>query len=163
MNSKLLPNGLSTRTNNLLTKAGVPIEKLAIIHALETGKLQVFRRPPDCGKYSHREVCQWAGVDPMSLPQTWQDPDTEIFSNIGLSLRAWRTLKLAGIPATQAAVRHALEAGQLWPYKRPGNYRKITHQEVCRWVGIDPNTLTWPGSTSGPYLDNGFHTEPTIV
>jgi hypothetical protein len=138
MNSKLLANGLSKRTNNLLFKADIAIEKSAIVQALKAGKLQVYRWPPNYGKYTHKEVCQWAEVDPTSLPQTWPDPDKEIFPDIGLSFRAWRTLKRAGIPVTKAAVRQALEAGQLWPYKRPGNYGKVTHQEVCLWAGINP-------------------------
>ena len=138
MNSKLLATGLSKRTNNLLTKAGVTIEKQAIVHALKTGKLQVYHWPPNYGRYTHREVCQWAGVDPITLPQTWPDPVKEVFTDLGFSFRAWRTLKGAGIPLTKEAVRHALETGQLWPYKRPGNYGEVTHKEICQWAGIDP-------------------------
>jgi len=104
MNSKLLANGLSKRTNNLLFKAGIAIEKSAIVQALKAGKLQVYRWPPNYGKYTHREVCQWAEVDPISLPQNWPDSESEIFPDIGLSFRAWRTLKRAGIPVTKAAV-----------------------------------------------------------
>jgi hypothetical protein len=136
--SKLGPNELPKRIKSLLTKAGIPIEKMAIIRALKTGKLYVYHWPANYGKYTHRDVCQWAGVDPMTLPMTWPDDDAGAFPDIGLSYRAWRMLKRAGIPATKEAITNALKTGDLLPGKRPGGYGKITHAEICRWVGVDP-------------------------
>jgi len=141
MKLKLPDNGLPKRINSLLTKAGIPIEKKAIVHALQTGKLYVYHWPPNYGRYTHRDVCQWAGVDPATLPKTWPDDGVGIFPDIGLSYRAWRMLKRTGIPATKEAVIKALYKGDLSPYKRPGGYGKVTHDEICRWVGIDPKIL----------------------
>ena len=141
MKSKHLPNCLPKRINSLLTKAGIPIEKKAIIHALLTGKLYVYHWPANYGKFTHRDVCQWAGIDPATLPKTWPNDGVGIFPDIGLSYRAWRMLKRAGIPATKEAVIKALKSGDLSPYKRPGGYGKVTHAEMCRWVGIDLKTL----------------------
>ena len=39
MTSKLLPNGLSGRTNRCPVNADIPIKKEVIIRALKTGKL----------------------------------------------------------------------------------------------------------------------------
>ena len=138
MKTKPLANGLSKRTNNLLAKAGITIEKRAIMRSLQSGKLRVYDWPPNYGKYTHREVCQWVGVDPATLTRNWPNPAQEIFPDIGLSYRAWRTLKRAGITLTKAAVRHALKTGLLFPYKRPGNYGVVTHTEVCQWAGVSP-------------------------
>jgi len=135
---------LPKRVISLLTKAGMPIEKEAIVQALRTGKLYPFLWPANYGKFAHRDVCQWAGVDPDSLPKTpknWPDDYTATFPDIGLSYRAWRTLEKAGIPATKQVVIKALHAGDLSPYKRPGGYGKVTHAEICRWVGVDPKAL----------------------
>ena len=140
MKPKLPGNGLSKKVNNLLTKAGIPIEKQAITNALKTGKLFVYHWPPNYGKYAHRDVCRWTGIDPATLPQNSADNDTTILPDIGLSYRAWRTLKRAGIPTTKAAVTKALQSGDLEACKRHGGYGKVTHAEVCRWVGIDPKT-----------------------
>jgi len=132
---------LPKRIINLLTKAGIPIEKEAIVDALRTGKLYPFHWPANYGKYAHKDVCQWAGVDPDSLHKTWSDDDIAILPDIGLSHRAWRTLERAGISATKQVVIKALHAGDLSPYKRPGGYGKVTHAEICRWVGVDPKSL----------------------
>src|ERR1035441_1367207 len=120
MKAKLDDNSLPRRIISLLTKAGIPIEKEAVIHALKTGKLYVYHWPANYGKYTHRDVCQWAGVDPATLPQTWPDDSVGIFPDIGLSYRAWRMLKRAGIPTTKRAVLKALHNRELSPYKRPG-------------------------------------------
>ena len=56
-------SGLTRKTVNCLTKAGIPIEKKTIIKALKNGKLYPHRNPRNYGKYTHREVCRWAGVD----------------------------------------------------------------------------------------------------
>jgi hypothetical protein len=62
-----------------------------------------------------------------------------------LSVRANHCLARAGIPAEKEAVVRALKTGALYPYLRPRNYGKITHEEVCRWAGLDPRILTPPG------------------
>ncbi len=59
----------------------------------------------------------------------------------GLSVRANRCLERAGIPAEKEAVSQALKTGTLWPFLRPRNYGKKTHEEVCRWAGVDETTL----------------------
>ena len=69
------PNGLSRKLNRLLARAGFTIEKEAIIQALRAGKLYPYCCPPNYGKYAHRDVCRWAGVDPATLPQDWPDHD----------------------------------------------------------------------------------------
>lgn len=68
MKSIILPNGLTRRTTTCLTKAGIPIEKEAIIKALKDGTLYPYRNPRNYGKCTHREVCRWAGVDASTLP-----------------------------------------------------------------------------------------------
>ena len=54
----------------------------------------------------------------------------------GLSYRTNHILKSAGIPATKAAVLKSLKNGDLTPTKRPLGYGKMTHAELCRWVGV---------------------------
>jgi hypothetical protein len=61
------PSGLTRKTANCLTKAGIPIEKKAIIKALKNGTLYPHRNPRNYGKYTHREVCRWAGIDESTL------------------------------------------------------------------------------------------------
>ena len=57
----------------------------------------------------------------------------------GLSYRANHILKYAGIPATKAVVLESLKNGSLTPTKRPIGYGKMTHAELCRWVGVTPH------------------------
>jgi hypothetical protein len=68
-----LQNGLTQKTVNCLTKAGIPIKKKAILNALKSGTLFPHRNPRNYGKYTHREICRWLGIayDPtaMSTPQ----------------------------------------------------------------------------------------------
>ena len=40
------------------------------------------------------------------------------------------------------AVLHALKTGALYPYFRPALYGKKTHQEVCRWAGLDESFVS---------------------
>ena len=54
----------------------------------------------------------------------------------GLSAKANNCLTKAGIPAEKEAVRQALLVEVLYPHRQPRGYGKITHQEVCRWVGL---------------------------
>lgn len=61
MKSKIQPNGPSKRASTCLSKAGIAIEKEAIIHTLTTGKLYPFHWPPNYGFYTHIEVCRWGG------------------------------------------------------------------------------------------------------
>ena len=123
------PNGLSKTLNRLLAQAGFTIEKQAIIHALQTGKLYPHCRPPNYGKYAHRDVCRWAGVDPATLAQAWPDRGRAPHPDDGLSYRAHTILRYAGIPATRKSVLEALSNGQ------------VTHAELCRWTGVDSTTL----------------------
>jgi hypothetical protein len=62
------PNGLTRKTANCLTKAGIPIEKMTIIKVLKNGTLYPHRNHRNYGKYTHREVYHWAGVDESTLP-----------------------------------------------------------------------------------------------
>ena len=128
------PNGLSNRLNHLLAKAGFTVEKQAIASALRAGKLYPHCYPPTYGIYAHRDLCEWAGVDPAIL--AWSNSYFETYRANGLSYRANHILKYAGIPATKAAVLESLKNGNLTPTKRPIGYGKMTHVELCRWVGV---------------------------
>ena len=130
-------NGLSNRLNRLLTLSGFTVEKNAIATALRTGKLYPGFLPRNYGKYAHRDVCRWAGVDPASLP--YPSHHYERFPDNGLSYRTNNFLKYAGITATKAAVLESLKNGSLTPTKRPIGYGKVTHAELCRWVGVAPH------------------------
>jgi transcriptional regulator with XRE-family HTH domain len=131
------PNGLSNRINRLLTLSGFTIEKEAIAIALRTGKLYPGFLPRNYGIFAHRDVCRWAGVDPATL--TWPSHDYEPYPDNGLTYRTNNFLKSAGIPATKAAVLQSLKNGDLKPTKRPIGYGKMTHAELCRWVGVTPH------------------------
>jgi hypothetical protein len=76
----------------------------------------------------------------------------------GLSVRANRCLAAAGIPAEKAAILQALNTGALYPYFQPSLYGIKTHQEVCRWVGVDEASLSppIPESTMPPAISNGL-------
>jgi hypothetical protein len=139
MKSRILPNGLSKRTNRCLTNAGLTIDKQSIIHALQAGKLYPSCWPPTYGKLTHREVCHWVGVDPESVPFTWADKWPPYIEN-GLSYRANNCLRDAGVLATKKAVTRALNNGDLLLRKRPSGYGKVTHAEICRWAGVDKST-----------------------
>lgn len=140
MQSKLLANGLSKRTNRCLAAAGIPIEKESIIPALKAGKLFPSFWPPTYGRGTHHEVCRWAGIDPTTVPFIWANKCPPHIEN-GLSFRANNCLRDAGISATKKAVTKALNSGDLFPRKRPCGYGKTTHAEICRWAGIDSKAL----------------------
>ena len=76
----------------------------------------------------------------------------------GLSVRANRCLSSAGIPAERKAVLRALKTGALYPYFRPTLYGKKTHEEVCRWAGLDQSFVspTVPQSTRPAAVSNGL-------
>ena len=131
------PNGLSNRLNHLLVKAGFTVEKQAIASTLRAGKFYPQCYPPTYGLYAHRELCAWAGVDPASVPRVRRY--YEDYPANGLSYRANQILNFAGIPATKAAVLKSLKNGSLTPTKRPLGYGKMTHAELCRWVGVTPH------------------------
>lgn len=67
MKSICLTNGLTRRTANCLTKAGIPLEKEAIVMALLDGTLYPHRQPRLYGSITHREVCRWVGIDPTAV------------------------------------------------------------------------------------------------
>ena len=131
------PNGLSNRINRLLTLSGFTVEKTAIAIALRTGKLYPGFLPRNYGIYAHRDVCRWAGVDPATL--TYLRHDYTRFPDNGLSYRTNTFLKASGIPATKTAVLKSLKNGDLTPTKRPLGYGKMTHAELCQWVGVTPH------------------------
>jgi hypothetical protein len=131
------PNGLSNRLNRLLTLSGFTVEKNAIAIALRAGKLYPGFLPRNYGIFAHRDVCRWAGVDPASLP--YPSHGYERFPDNGLSYRTNNFLKSAGIPAAKAVVLKSLKNGDLTPTKRPLGYGKMTHAELCRWVGVTPH------------------------
>ena len=131
------PNGLSNRLNRLLKLSGFTIEKNAIASALRADKLYPGFLPRNYGRYAHRDLCRWAGVDPASL--TYPSHHYERFPDNGLSYRTNNFLKSAGIRATKAAVLKSLKNGELTPTKRPLGYGKMTHAELCRWIGVTPH------------------------
>jgi hypothetical protein len=132
-------DALPTRVKRCLSAAGIPIEKQAVLHALRTGVLSW--RTTLYGKYTHRDLCRWLGIDEsLPLPPIPLDPSPPFPKN-GLSYRANGLLRRAGIPADKSAIRQALETRALEPGKRPYNYGKQTHAELCRWVGVDPTAL----------------------
>jgi hypothetical protein len=137
-----LQNALSNRTTRCLVNAGVAVNKRAIVHALRSGQLFPYYWPPNYGRLTHVEVCRWAGIDPKALP-TAPSPRSDFGLDLtnGLFYRANRCLARSGIAATKEAVCHALQAGVLSPGKRPSNYGRQTHAELCRWADIDPVTL----------------------
>jgi hypothetical protein len=130
-------NGLSNRLNHLLAKAGFTVEKQAIASALRAGQLYPQCYPPTYGIYAHRELCEWAGVDPATVPK--KGSYFETYRDNGLSYRANQILKYADIPATKAAVLESLKNCSLAPAKRPIGYGKMTHAELCQWVGVTPH------------------------
>ena len=137
-NIQFPPNGLSKRINRLLTLCGFTVEKQAIATALRAGKLYPGFLPRNYGIYAHRDVCRWAGVDPATLTH----PDQyhyETYPDNGLTYRTNSFLKSVGIPATKKAVLQSLKNGTLIPTKRPIGYGKVTHAELCRWIGVNPH------------------------
>jgi len=120
MKSTLLASGLTRRTVNCLTKAGIPIERAAIIAALENGSLHPAWRPRNYGRITHKEVCKWAGI------------------GLKFSQKTANCLRSAGIPLEKDAIIRALNSGRLYPRIRPHLYGRNTHFEVCHWVGVDP-------------------------
>jgi diadenosine tetraphosphate (Ap4A) HIT family hydrolase len=134
-------NSLSLRAKKCLTAAGIPIEKEAVLHALRTGALYPFDRPPLYGKKTHQEVCRWAGLSGSFLPPRPSPDAMPLAGENGLSYRANRCLIRAGIPAEKSAVVHALNIGVLQPGKRPLSYGRQTHLEICRWAGVDVQGL----------------------
>jgi len=67
MKSIILPNGLTRRTADCLTRVGVPVNKKAVIKALKAGTLYPNCIPRHYGPVTHMEVCRWVGIDPASL------------------------------------------------------------------------------------------------
>ncbi|MGD0259471.1 MAG: hypothetical protein ABSD29_06555 [Verrucomicrobiota bacterium] len=132
-------HGLPPRAQRCLAAAGIPIEKQAVLHALRTGALS--GRTTLYGKYTHRDVCRWLGIDEFFPSTIIPEDKRPPFVENGLSYRANGLLRRAGIPAKKPAVRHALQTGALVPGKRPYNYGKQTHAELCRWVGVDASAL----------------------
>ena len=77
MKSVQLANGLTRRTANCLTKAGFPIDRVAIVTALLDGTLYPHRNPRLYGRTTHREVCRWVGIDSNEIAaRNWFDGKT---------------------------------------------------------------------------------------
>ena len=137
--TRLPAEGPSRRTQRCLTAAGIPLDKQAVLHALRTGALSWAT--PCYGRKTHLDVCAWLDISQF-LPIATHDESARIpLPNNGLSYRANGVLRRAGITPEKPAVRQALETGALFPGKRPYNYGKQTHAELCRWVGLDVDAL----------------------
>jgi len=61
-----LDNGLSYRANGLLRRVGIPVEKLTVRQAIETGDLVPGKHPYNYGKQTHAELCRWVGIEPST-------------------------------------------------------------------------------------------------
>jgi hypothetical protein len=144
MKPKPPSNGLSVRANRCLSTAGIPAEREAVLHALQTGALYPFFRPTLYGKKTHQEVCRWAGLDDSFVAPAIPESTRPTAILNGLSARANHCLFRAGIAAEKAAVMQALQTGALLPGKRPANYGKHTHAELCRWARFNPQSLRGP-------------------
>ena len=127
--------GLPNRAGRCLTAAGIALDRQAVLQALRTGALSWST--PCYGKYTHRDVCLWLGVDELFVMPHYEGGDSAPFPKNGLSYRANGLLRRAGMKPDKPAVKQALETGALFPGKRPYNYGKQTHAELCRWVGLD--------------------------
>ena len=103
---------LSRRAKRCLAAAGIPVEREAVLKALETGVLS--SRTTLYGKCTHREVCRWLALDESFRPLGVLI-EVRPFVENGLSHRANGVLGRAGIPAEKSAVRHALATGALVP------------------------------------------------
>jgi hypothetical protein len=66
----VISNGLSARANHCLFRAGIPAEKPAVLHALQTGALRPGKSPVNYGKQTHAEICCWVGMDPLARPES---------------------------------------------------------------------------------------------
>ena len=69
MNSIILPNGLKKRAADCVTRAGVPLNKKAVLKALQDGILYPHCVPRHYGINIHKDVCAWVGVEPANLPR----------------------------------------------------------------------------------------------
>lgn len=67
MKSIILANGLTQRTADSIARAGVRVNKKAVITAIKNGTLYPHCVPRHYGIASHKEVCRWLGVDPADL------------------------------------------------------------------------------------------------
>jgi len=89
-------HGLPPRAQRCLSAAGIPIEKQAVLHALRTGALSW--QTTLYGKYTHRDVCRWLGVE-ETFPATIYPEDTRPpFVENGLSYRAKLFSTAPGFP-----------------------------------------------------------------
>ena len=132
-------DGPSRRTQRCLAAAGIPLDKQAVLHALRTGVLTWGT--PCYGRKTHLDVCAWLGISQFLPFPKHDEGDRLPFPKNGLSYRANGVLRRAGIAPEKPAVRQAIETGALFPGKRPYNYGKQTHAELCRWVGLDVEPL----------------------
>lgn len=118
-------------------RGGIPLNKRVVKHALTARKLDPYHWPPNYGRKTHIEVCDWVGVNPSSLSLLAFESRMAAYLDNGLSYRANRCLSRAGVLATKESVREALLTGALSPGTRPSNYGRKTHAELCSWAGTD--------------------------
>ena len=76
----------------------------------------------------------------------------------GLSVRANRCLAKAGIPQEKEVIVCLVRKGTVRPNFWPPGYGSKTHAEVCRWLGVDTETLSPadPEGSVSPYPDIGL-------
>ena len=74
------------------------------------------------------------GLPDTSVKES-KDRVSTALANSGYTFPMGKTI----IPATKAAVLKSLKNGDLTPTKRPLGYGKMTHAELCRWVGVTPH------------------------
>ena len=127
--------------------------KKIIIRALKTGKLYPFRWPPNYGKYTHVEVCRWAGIDDKILSPPPHEVEVTPFPDIGISYRAWRVPPPFRHSHHQKGCPPRPPNWAAFAGPTPGNYGKVTHVEVCRWAGV-VNPRTRPSARSREYCSH---------
>ncbi len=91
-------------------------------------------RLPKLSRRTWETIYEWAGRPPMP-------PQPKLIRGYpanGLSSRANDCLSRACIAATKSSVVLALKSGVLSPENGPRGYGKLTHAELCRWSGLDP-------------------------
>ena len=131
------PNGLSNRLNHLLTKPALPSRsRPSPSRCAQANFTPISIRPPTA---SLRTVIFASGLALIPATVLRKGSYYETYRANGLSYRVNHILKYAGIPATKEAVLKSLKNGSLTPTKRPIGYGKMTHAELCRWVGVTPH------------------------
>ncbi len=74
----------------------------------------------------------------------------------GPSNRINRLLTRSDFTVDKTAIAIALRNGKLYPGLLPLNYGIFAHRDVCRWAGVDPASLPYPGHDYERFPDNGL-------